>query len=392
MLEERSQALSAEMAMVGVDSVLTGRAFGSDAGVWAPHYLILGTPPTEEQATRLLELARTRQRTALGFVVTGDVQGAAWTWDITADGRINAPALGFELGAQLLPAAQYEAIVDLFREPAGGDPPVSEPSLGAAPSAHMAPGFRAAVEVGLLGPVTVSAPGRIEADRVALATEVVVYLAAHPGDVHINVLTAAIWPRGVPAEVRDSVLGRVASWLGTDASGAPNLVADSTSGRLRLGPEVRVDWDVFRGLVSRAASSGDEDGCLRRALDLVRGQALDGRDPSRYGWLTADSLLYEVPALVADTAHRLSVLRLGVGDPAEGMEAARAGLRLAFDDETLWRDLLRAAAATGSEVTLRSVVEEISARAALDEVMPRMAPETEALIDELLPSWRISAA
>jgi len=25
-------------------------------------------------------------------------------------------------------------------------------------------------------------------------------------------------------------------------------------------------------------------------------------------------------------------------------------------------------------------------------VMPRMAPETEALIDELLPSWRTSAA
>jgi hypothetical protein len=38
------------------------------------------------------------------------------------------------------------------------------------------------------------------------------------------------------------------------------------------------------------------------------------------------------------------------------------------------------------------VVSEISARIALDEVMPRMAPETEALIDELLPSWRTSAA
>jgi hypothetical protein len=37
-------------------------------------------------------------------------------------------------------------------------------------------------------------------------------------------------------------------------------------------------------------------------------------------------------------------------------------------------------------------VGEISARVALDEVMPRMAPETEALIDELLPSWRTSAA
>jgi hypothetical protein len=41
---------------------------------------------------------------------------------------------------------------------------------------------------------------------------------------------------------------------------------------------------------------------------------------------------------------------------------------------------------------LRDVVAEVSARAALDEVLPRMAPETEALIDEILPSWRSSVA
>jgi hypothetical protein len=58
----------------------------------------------------------------------------------------------------------------------------------------------------------------------------------------------------------------------------------------------------------------------------------------------------------------------------------------------LWRDLLLAADATGDEMTLRSVVDEVSARAALDKVLPRMAPETEALIDELLPSWRSSVA
>ena len=74
------------------------------------------------------------------------------------------------------------------------------------------------------------------------------------------------------------------------------------------------------------------------------------------------------------------------------MDAARSGLRLAFNDEMLWRDLLTAAHATGQEHVLRGVVSEIAARVALDEVMPRMAPETEALIDELLPSWRTSAA
>jgi hypothetical protein len=88
----------------------------------------------------------------------------------------------------------------------------------------------------------------------------------------------------------------------------------------------------------------------------------------------------------------LSALRLSWGDATGAIEAARAGLRLAFDDEMLWRDLLRGAAATSQEQALRAVVDELSARVALDEVMGRMAPETEALIDELLPSWRSSAA
>jgi hypothetical protein len=391
-LAKRSAALSSEMALTGVDSVLTGRALWTDPGAWEPHYLIMATQPTPDQAAQLLELARSKQRTALGFVVAGDLPGASWTWDVSADGRLSAPVLGFELGAQLLPAAQYEAVVELFREPGGGNPPVLDPGLGAAPPEHLAPGFFAVVAIGLLGPVTVNAPGPIEADRVTLATEVVVYLAAHPGGVHLNVLTGAVWPRGVPPEVRDAVLGRVADWLGSDGSGNPNFITDSVSGRLSLGPGVRVDWAVFRALVARAGAGGDEEGCLRRALDLVRGQALDGHDPSRYTWLAADTFGYEVQALVADTAHRLSELRLGSGDPAGAMAAARAGLRLAFDDETLWRDLLRAAAATGPAELLRSVVEEISARAALDQMLSRLAPETEALIDELMPSWRNSAA
>jgi hypothetical protein len=117
---------------------------------------------------------------------------------------------------------------------------------------------------------------------------------------------------------------------------------------------------------------------------------MDGREPGRYAWLAGDGLEYEAAARVADAAHRLSRLRLAQGDPGGAMDAARAGLRLAFDDELLWRDLLTAAHATGQEHLLRAVVAELCARTALDEVLPRMAPETEALIDELLPSWRSS--
>ena len=49
-----------------------------------------------------------------------------------------------------------------------------------------------------------------------------------------------------------------------------------------------------------------------------------------------------------------------------------------------------AAHQTGQDGLLRAVVDELCARTARDEVLPRMAPETESLIDDLYPSWRTS--
>ena len=397
-MEARAAEIEHALASSGSDSVLTGRSRTTDADAWAPHYLIMAVPPTPTQRERLLTLARTRHRTAAGYVVAGDIRGATWTWEITEEGRFKADVLGFDLKAQLLPAGQYGAVVELFRSATeGASVPLTDPSVDAAPAAQLVPGSRMPVEIGLLGPVQIHAPGPMEAERRSLATELVVYLAAHPAGVHPNVLTGAIWPRGVQSEVRDAMLARVQAWLGTDDVGRPNLTTDA-GGRLRLGSGVRVDWLVFRALLAQAGhakeagNAEDEAATLDRALGLVRGQVLDGRDPGRYSWLATDSFEYEATALVADAAHRLSALRLVAGDAQGAMDAARAGLRLAFNDEMLWRGLLLGAAATGQEHVLRAVVGEVSARAALDEVMPRMAPETEALIDELLPSWRTSAA
>jgi hypothetical protein len=401
-LERRAGQVRDAMASAGIDSVLTGRSQGGDADSWAPHYLIMGVPPTQAQAERLLALARSRYRMGFGYVIAGDVRGATWTWDLSPEGRLSAEVLGFDLEAQLLPPEQYAAVVKLFRgAAAGADIPLAVLSAaagsGTVPPGHLDPGAVLPVEIGLLGQVAVQAPGPLEPDRLALASELVVYLAAHPDGVHATVLAGAVWPRGVSPEVRDAALSRVHAWLGTDSSGQPNLLTDD-SGRLRLGPGARIDWQVFRALfwrASQAAAGSDADaeaGYLEHALSLVRGQFLDGRDPARYAWLATDEIEYEVTAAVADAAHRLAGLRLAAGDPDGSMAAARAGLRLAFNDELLWRDLLTGGHATGQEHVLRAVVGELSARVALDEVMPRMAPETEALIDELLPSWRTSAA
>jgi hypothetical protein len=355
----------------------------------------MATPPTEEERQRLLALASVRHAAAAGYVVAGDVPGAAWTWNITDQGRLVAGLLGLDVQPQLLPARQHAALVELFRtaeQTAGAE--LDAPPADAVPAAHLAQDSLMPVEITMLGEVAVRAPGVIEPDRVALVSELVLYLAAHPDGVHPTVLSGAIWPRGASSEVREAALSRAQEWLGEDEAGRPHLYTDS-AGRLRLGEGVRVDWQVFRalaGLAQQAQTSAEEESCLSRALDLVSGQLMCGRDDGRYGWLATDDLEYEVTARVADTAHQLVTLRMGGGDGPGAMDAARAGLRLAFADEMLWRDLLLAAHATGDEHLVREVVDEVCARTALDEVLPRMAPETEALIDEICPSWRSSVA
>jgi hypothetical protein len=408
-LAEALDALEAHAGMVEESLALAsagGTAAAASPGryphAWTPNFLLSAVPPTAAEREQLLALAGTRPAVAAGYVIAGGVEGAAWTWEITEDGRLLADSLGLDVQAQTLPGSQQVAVADLFRTAAQPEGLVlAAPPPVAAPADHLVPGSTMPVEITLLGPVDVRAPGVIEPERQALATELVVFLATHPGGVHPNVLGAAIWPRGVTREVRDAMLARVADWLGTDDIGRPHLAID-TSGRLRLGSQVRVDWQVFCALTARAEQAatsgppgalaapgpGERDGLLTQALDRVGGPFLEGREPGRYAWLASDGLEYEVAARVADTAHLLCRLRLAGADPHGAMDAVRAGLRLAFYDELLWRDLLTSAHATGDEDLLRAVVGEVCARVALDEVATGMAPETEALIDDLLPSWR----
>jgi hypothetical protein len=403
-LAARAELVEESMAASG-GGVLTGRAPGPPSQPWLPHFLISAVPPSAAERQQLLTLARTRHAAA-GYLITGDVAGAAWTWEVTERGRLRAGVLGLDVRAQMLPPEQHAAMVDLFRAAEQFEGvALAAPLPDAAPAEHLVPGSAAPVEITLLGQVRVNAPGTIEPERLGLATELVAFLATHPGGVHPNVLAAAIWPRSVTREVRDATLARVRDWLGTDDIGRPHLATDA-SGRLRLGSQARVDWQVFCALVAQAGGPGEPaprapaaggggpggEAALEQALGLVSGPFIDGREPGRYAWLASDGLEDEVEARVADAAHLLSQLRLAGGDALGAMHACRAGLRLAFDDELLWRDLLTAAHATGQAHLLRAVVDEVRARTALDEVLPRMAPETEALIDELLPSWRSSAA
>ncbi|WP_231335277.1 bacterial transcriptional activator domain-containing protein [Actinomadura graeca] len=383
-LEGRSEEVRQALAASGVDSVLTGRCRGVFGEAWMPHYLIMADRPSEREADRLVALARTGTRMAAGYLVAGEVQGATWTWDVDAEGRLHAGVLGFQVDAQLVGEPQYRGVFELFRTAGRLDAvPLPEPAGGAEPPTAQ----QSSADIRLLGPIEIEAPGPMDESRRALCTEVLVYLAAHPNGVHPTVLGGAIWPRGVTAGIRDACVARVSDWLGRDARGRPNLYYDDR-GRIRLGSEVRVDLAVFRWLVWRsAAEPASEAAYMSYALDLVRGPLLADRPRGHYAWLASHDLEYEAAARVVDVAHRLVLLRLEEGDARGAVGAARAGLRLAPEDEGLWRDLLRAAHATGDTAQVQAVAGELRGRIARDPLLDRLQPETEALMEELLPGW-----
>lgn len=391
------------------DGVLRGRARRPDRALWSPDFLVLSAPPDAGQLDRLREIVGDDRR-SVGVVTVGDLPGARWRFVVTATGRLNTGPLGLMLDAQLLPVEDYRCLAPLFvaaGQVASADQAgeaLVRPLRSAGPAAaalpvperHLDVESDLPVEVGLLGPVTVEAPGRVEADRVDVLTELVTVLALHPEGVHPHVLSAALWPRGVSDHVRDATLAHAQAWLGRDSAGRPRLRTDP-AGRWVLDQDVRCDWQVFRTLAQRASvavTAGDlaaADRLRDRALSLVTGPAFEGLPSGRYAWLAHTGVEAAVRSTVVGTAHRLADQRLAVGDLDGAERAARAGLRLLPMAEVLWRDLLAAAGRRGDHAALVAVADELYDALAAGRVM-RSEPETDALVDELLPGYRRSVA
>ncbi len=278
-------------------------------------------------------------------MIAAPLQHATWTWEITPGGRSVIEALGFDVQAQLLPRRHYQAIVDLFRTAAEkhGEP-LPLPDI----RRHDEP---PAIEVRILGTIEISPVNALEEGRAALASELVVYLATHPGGVHPVVLGGVLWPRGVQPMVRDATLARVAEWLGHDHDGRPYLFADE-SGRLHLSDEIRTDWSMFQDLVRE----GDPIS-LEKALRLVR------RPAAEHPTGRALRLARRRPPRVRH--HRLGgrrrppVVRVApLPGRRRGRDRRRAGgLLLAADDEGTLARPAGSRPATGGPSRLRAVVD-----------------------------------
>ncbi|SDN91279.1 BTAD domain-containing putative transcriptional regulator [Actinacidiphila guanduensis] len=378
----------------GQDSVLTGRTGPAQHTQWAPHLVLLAAEPDEQEAQRLAELAADAGRLGIGYLVAtsdSDLPGAAWELEITPAGRLLAPLLGLDMKAQLLPRAQYEAVLRLFAE-AGGDDgpgPDSPPFL-----VDLSDQGRPGVYARLLGRFEVTGLPEPEAERSRLLHEALALLLLHREGVHPRVLASALWPRGVTEDVRDALIARLRTWLGTDPDGGERLTIDDT-GRIVLSTSVVSDWDVLQTLHHEATegrAAGDPVArrrLLTDALSLARGRLFEDRAPGRYGWLGHEIVDAQHPVLVAEIALALAGLHLDAGKPKAAVAAVETGMGIAPNDERLWLAYLRATHAIGDPARLEAAAASLITRSnALNGPSRGLPPRVEALLDELHPTWR----
>ncbi|UQA93745.1 BTAD domain-containing putative transcriptional regulator [Streptomyces halobius] len=378
------------LAAAGHDTVLTGRTGRTQHAQSAPHLVLLGAEPSPEEAQHLAELAADSGRLGIGYLLATaqtDLPGANWQLEITPEGRLVAPLLGLDLAAQLLPAAQHDAVVELFAQatptddgPGPAAPPLAVDLTGPTPPA---------VYARIIGPYEITGLDTPEAERSALLHEALALLLLHREGVHPRVLASALWPRGVTQDVHDALIGRLRTWLGNDPDGTPRLTIDAT-GRLTLTPSVVSDWDVLQTLHHQAtAGAGANDPAVRErfltdALALARGPLLADRPEGRYTWLTNEIVDAQLRLLIVETALALATHHQERNHPKAAATALESALTTAPTDERLWHELLRAVHTTGDTKHLEAVARRLLSHHTPVRGLP---PQTLALLDELLPTW-----
>lgn len=394
-MEAETRQRRGALGAAGHDSVLTGRTGPAQHTRWAPHLVLLAAEPAGEDAVKLAELAADASRLGIGYLVgteSGDLPGAAWELEITGEGKLLAPLLGLELDAQVLPLAQQRAVVELFT---AADPERTPDGPATAPPflVDISEQGRPAVYARLVGPYEIIGLDTPDGERSPLQHEALALLLLHREGVHPRVLASALWPRGVTDDVREALLDRLRVWLGTDPDGTPRLATDA-NGRLTLAKSVVSDLDVLRSLYHEATQGRGVDSRVVRgrlltdALALVRGPLLADRAEGRYGWLTHEIIDAQLPLLVADIGLALSEFHLVKNRAERAIEALTAALNSAPGDERLWHELLRATHTTGDTDKLQQLAADLIRRSGARGLPPR----TEALLDELLPTWRDGAA
>ncbi|MFJ2094739.1 LysM peptidoglycan-binding domain-containing protein [Streptomyces sp. NPDC087901] len=300
-----------------------------------------------------------------------------------APGPEPLPTASQSPGTPVLPALSSPAPRVSSRIPAPTGPQDVTPALDTALPLPEQPGKSDSPDrplVQLLGTVDLlGARGTIKSNRRTLALEMTAWLVVHPGANH-HQLDEVLAPGGlVTRDTRNTRLGDVRRWLGTDDQGNKHLphVSAQPDKLYRLAG-VDCDWSQFQELVhaSRTVDGPGSKLLLHRALELVHGRPFSGIPSRRYAW--AESLAQEMVSAIVDAADELAEGYLERGDARNALWAATRGLTVAREMECLWRHKFRALSLLGEEAALESSIRQLDEL--LLELGSSMDEETEQVL------------
>lgn len=376
----------------GATSVREARSAQPDAIDWSYHLVVCSGAPGVEDLAQLAALAAD-PAVALGVVVVGATASPAVRLTARPDGRVSSPLEGIDVTAQRLSVDAVRDLAALY-QPAASSRRVSIDQLVDVLEGEqqVSAAHDAVVQLKVLGAVEIDAPGPVDADRRELLTELACFLAVHPGGVHANRISAAIWPRGVDPELRTSALEQLGAWFGTTADGSPIVAANAGIWQFAPG-SVDLDWSSFRAALNRASEDGARrETHLRAALDLVRGEAFADTPVARYGWLEQLTVPGDMAIAVNLTVQAVAESAAARDDEAAASAALSQGLRMLPASEELWRSRLRLAAHFGDRSDIETVAGQMYTAIAEHGAFGGTTGETDSLVDELAPGYRSRVA
>lgn len=251
-----------------------------------------------------------------------------------------------------------------------------------------------APRVQLLGPVQVTNPRGVTPSseagmkqwksQILRATELVAFLVTHRG-AKTKAVHEAMW--GVGSDVskgtqsRNKLTNSTRRWLGNDAQGREYL-PDARGGVYELHESVRSDWDDWCALIGDQPA-GISTANLVRGLELVKGQPFNDVKDKYYAW-GMNELKPTMVAAIADAAHELATRALHSGDIRHARFAAAKGCMVEPENETHWRNALRAERLAGDRAGIERLVVQLEL--AMKQMGLRaedLEPETRELIVRL---------
>jgi DNA-binding SARP family transcriptional activator len=284
------------------------------------------------------------------------IQGPAWQREAVLPGVIPAPPLP---RPPTPPSERFQPRFKLILTPR----PQSDTSTTDTPATQqvetLAPQTRGpspvpALSISLLGPLRID--GTKQPLKRAATRELIAYLALHPHGATRDELTEAVWPAQNPERILPRFWQSV-----TDARRAlaDAWVRDGEHYHLDR-THIRIDLDQLDRLLANTGPDDDEPHALEAALELWRGEPLEGSD---YTW--ADGDIRRLTATYLGLLERAGHARLERGDARGALQMAEQAIALDQFHEPSWRLALQAEHALGLRESLTKRYDDLTL--ALDE-------------------------